>query len=241
MKLEQMGRTKRFYFTATSLLFLLVILWAFSPSYFLHTWYQRPAPTPFITVHGALMTGWIVLLLVQSVLVQLRRVRWHKMLGYAGVIYAAVIVPIGCIAVTISAAHEVHARTSFMLPELNVLGLSLMQMLLFGSFVAVAALLRKRPDYHKRLMILATLCILPNPIVRLSFNVSALGFLRTNFDIISAWAALVVAVIAIDTVYLRRAHPAFVLGGLGSVAALYLTWIVTRGSIWNQFWINSLS
>ena len=231
----------RVYFTGFSLVVLLLIFWAFAPSYFLREVYHRPAPPPFIIVHGAMMTGWVLLLNVQAMLASLGRFSWHMKLGYVGLIYAALLVPIGCIAVTISAAREVHGHTSFMLPELNVFGISLMQMFLFGGWVGAAGVFRLRPDYHKRLIVLATLSVLPNAIVRLSFNVPTFSFLQTNLDILNAWAVFSLAVVTIDAARMRRLHPVFALGGLLTAAALYSIWFISRTTIWDQFWIRSLS
>jgi hypothetical protein len=235
------GREDRLYFGAVSVVSLLLILWAFGPSYFLRSLYHQPDPPPFIIIHGALMTGWVLLFVVQTTLVSARHVSWHMKLGYAGLLYAALLVPIGCIAVTISTAREVHGHTSFMLPQLNVFGLSLMQMFLFGGYVGAAGLLRSRPDFHKRLIVMATLSVLPNAIVRLSFNVPIFSFIQTNLDILNTWAALCLAIIAVDFVRLRRLHPVFAVGGVLALVALYLTWFIGQTPAWNQFWIRSFS
>ncbi|HVZ92113.1 MAG TPA: hypothetical protein VG843_10715 [Rhizomicrobium sp.] len=234
-------RGDRLYFAGLSLVILLLILWAFAPSYFLREMYHRPAPPPFIVVHGALMTGWVLLLAGQALLVSLGRMSWHGKLGNAGIIYAAFLVPIGCIAVTISAAREVHGHTKFMLPELNVFGISLVQMLLFGGWVGAAFAFRSRPDYHKRMIALATLSVLPNAVVRLSFNIPAFSFVQTNLDILNMWAVLLLAAIAIDAARTRRLHPVFALGGSLTAFALYTVWFVSRTAMWDRFWIQSFT
>ncbi|MGN6514276.1 MAG: hypothetical protein ACTHLR_00365 [Rhizomicrobium sp.] len=234
-------RGNRIYFAGLSLIVLLLILWAFAPSYYLREIYHRPAPPPFIIFHGLLMTGWVLLLVAQAVLVSIGRVSWHMKLGYAGLIYVALLVPIGCMAVTISAAREVHAHTKFMLPELNVFGISLMQMFLFGGWVGAAFAFRSRPDYHKRFIMLAALSVLPNAIVRLSFNVPALAFVQTNLDILNVWTAFALAFIAVDAALTRRLHPVFAYGGLLTAAALYAVWFISRTAVWDHFWIQSFT
>lgn len=42
----------RIYFTGFSLFILILIFWAFAPTYFLAGAYHKPAPPPFIVVHG---------------------------------------------------------------------------------------------------------------------------------------------------------------------------------------------
>lgn len=231
----------RIYFTGFSLVVLILIFWAFAPTYFLAGAYHKPAPPPFIVMHGAMMTGWILLLLTQALLAAVGRISWHKKVGDVGFAYAAILVPIGCIAVTTSAAREVHGHTSFMLGELNVLGISLMQMFLFGAFAGAAYLLRRRADYHKRLIVLATLSVLPNAVVRLGQNVPAFGYIQTNLDILNTWAVFAVSVIALDALRIRRLHTAFLVGGSLTFVALYLSWLISRTPAWDQFWVRSLT
>lgn len=128
-----------------------------------------------------------------------------------------------------------------MLPELNVLGISLMQMLLFGAWAGAAGAYRRRPDFHKRLIVLATLSLLPNAVVRLSLNVPAFDFLETNLSILNTWAAFTFVVMAVDAARTRRLHPVFALGGLATAAALYSVWFISRTTAWDQFWIRSLT
>lgn len=241
MKPMPAGLSDRIYFTTFSLFVLALIFIAFAPSYFLASAYHRPAPPPFIVFHGALMTGWVLLLLFQAAAAAMGRMRWHLKLGDAGIAYGLLLVPIACMSVTISAAREVHGHTGFMLGELNVLGISLMQALLFGVFVVAAWMKRAKTDYHKRLIVLATLSVLPNAIVRLSLNVPAFGFLQTNFEILTLWAVICVLVIAVDALRVRRLHPVFVVGGALTLLALYASWFISRTQAWDQFWIHSLT
>ena len=234
-------RTERIYFTAFSLAVVLLTFVAFAPSFFLHGMYRHPAPPPFIVVHGAMMTGWVVLLVIQALLVPTGRLSWHIRLGIYGLYYAALLVPVGCVAVTISAAREVHGHTDFMLSELNVLGISYAQMLLFGAWIWAAGAYRHRPDVHKRLIVLATLSLLPNAVVRLTLNVPFLDFLQTNLSILNAWAVFSLAVLAVDALRTRRLHPVFAFGGLATATALYAAWFISRTNAWDQFWMRSLT
>jgi hypothetical protein len=90
--------------------------------------------------------------------------------------------------------------------------------------------LRNRTGYHKRLMLLATFCILPNPIVRL-FIWAGLG---SNFMILSFWASLVTAVVLFDSIRNRRVHPAFGLGATIIVVFLYLVYFGSRTLLWQR-------
>lgn len=234
----------RLYFMAATIFIAVVAIGAFTPSFYLRGQFPItapfPVPTPFIAFHGVLMTGWIVLLFVQSLLVSARRTHWHRTLGYAGFAYAAVMVPVGCMATLVAAEREVHAHSAIVPFQLNVLGLELTQMALFGVFVAAAAFLRARSDQHKRLVLLATLCILPNAIVRLSF-MPWIDFLNSNFAILIAWASLVLGIVAIDVFRTRRLHPVYLWGAPFAILAIYLALVGSRSAAWDHFWLASLT
>ena len=142
----------------------------------------------------------------------------------------------GCMATVVSAAREVHAHSRIVPLQMNVLGLELMQMALFGGFVA-AAVVRLRTGYHKRLM--AMMCILPNAVVRLSFMPVG-EFLRSNFDILTMWTVVLLGVVAIDALRIRKLHAAFAWSVPLAVAGLYFSWWASLSAPWNQFWQHSL-
>ena len=216
-----------------------VILGAFTPSFFLRARFERPEPTPFIMLHGWLMTGWMLGFLGQSGLVALGRTGWHRRLGYAAVGLAALVVAVGCMATLASAAREVHAHGRAMPFQLNVLGLELAQMALFGGFVAAGIVWRARVDLHKRLMLLATLCVLPNAIVRLSL-LPAFSALSSNLLILDAWTAIVAALVAVDAARTRRLHRAWA-GALLAAGALYAAQALSLTPAWVSFWVRSLA
>ena|ERR1043166_7857850 len=107
-------------------------------------------------------------------------------------------------------------------------------MALFASLVVLGVWLRNRTGYHKRLMLLATFCILPNPIVRL-FIWAGLG---SNIMILSFWASLVIAVVLFDSIRNHRVHPAFGFGTMITVAFLYLVYFGSRTPLWQHFAAN---
>jgi hypothetical protein len=233
-------RNERLYFGALAVFLALLMFAGFARSFYLHTLFGQPAPRLFLQIHGALMTGWLALLLVQTGLVFARRTQWHKTLGYWGIAYAALILPIGAMATLGVARREVVAHSAHALSQLNVLGLELMQLSLFALLIGTAFVLRARTDIHKRLMIIATLCILPNAIVRLSI-ISGLDFLGTNLAILTVWVLVVVALVGSDVWRNRRLHPAFGWSAALAILALYAAWYASRTALWDHYWIKTLS
>ena len=100
-------------------------------------------------------------------------------------------------------------------------------------------LLRHRGGFHKRIMVMATLCILPNAIVRLVLlsNINVLG---SNLVILTMWALLVLCIVGVDAYRLGRLHPAFAWSGSLAIASLYLAWLASTTTAWNRYWIQVL-
>lgn len=233
-------RSDQPFFVGIASVIVVFVFVGFARTFYLHQLFGVPSSTSFISFHGSLMSGWILLLFFQATLVAKRRVIWHRKLGIFAACYAGVIVVVGCTATLIAAAREVRAHSVNVGSQLNVLALELTQMLLFACLVGSAVWLRNRYDWHKRLMLLATLCILPNVIVRISFLTTS-DFFQRNITLLSLWALLVLVVVALDSYRRRRVHPAFGLVGPITVISLYAAYFVGLTPSWIRFasWLVS--
>jgi hypothetical protein len=231
-----LGASRRFdrrFYLGCSLVFVILVFWAFARTYFLKSLFGTPALTQLVHVHGIVMTGWVVLLLVQTCLVAAHRVRWHRRLGTLGAAWAILVVALGSATTIHAAAREVRGHSPAAAFQVSVLGLELLQMLLFAGLVTAAVGLRHRTDYHKRLMLLTAACMLPSVIPRLPFDIRGL------WSIFCHLVLFVIAAGAIDTVHNRRLHPAFgwgavlilVVMGVGVMAST-ATWWINLGTSW---------
>jgi hypothetical protein len=209
---------------------VLLVFAGFSRTYFLHTFFRLPAPSLFLRIHGAVMSGWILIYFIQTILISVNRVTAHRTFGVFGAGYAALVVAFGTAATFLSARREVRGHTDAVFSFLNVFGLELAQMFLFASLVVAAIWLRNRPDHHKRLMLLGTLCMLPNAVVRLF-----LRFFDTNLAFLSIWATLVVVIVLIDSLRNRRLHPAFGIGATIALTVMYSAQFASRTQAWQVF------
>jgi hypothetical protein len=120
----------------------------------------------------------------------------------------------GCSANVLATRREVLAHSPHVASILTVFALELTQMLLFASLVVSGIWLRNRPEYHKRLMLLATFCILPNPVVRL-FIWAGFG---SNIVILTVWSSLLLTIVLLESIRNRRLHPAFTFGATITIA-----------------------
>jgi hypothetical protein len=219
---------RRFYLGA-SILFMALVGWTFARTYYLRSYFGGPPLPPLLHVHGVVMTGWVVLLAVQSGLIAGRQVRWHRRLGVAGTVWAAMVVLLGSTTTVHAAAREVRAYTAGASAQVTVMGLELVQMVLFAAFVATAIVMRRRVDVHKRLMLLTIACMLPSAIGRLPVS------FMTNALILSGLYLFVLACVGIDTLRHRRLHPAFGWGALAVLGGLQIAFQFTRTPTWIAF------
>jgi len=229
-------QAERHFFAWLAVSIVLLVFIGFSRTYYLHTLFKTPDLTIFLHVHGAVMTGWIALFTAQTFLISSHRTRIHRVLGAFGAGYALLVVVMGCTATVLAARREVRAHSEFSSSFLTVLALELTQMLLFGSLVGLGIWLRNRAGYHKRLILLGTFCILPNPIVRLFIWV---GF-GSNIVILTLWALLVTAVVLLDSMRNRRLHPAFGFGATITIAFLYIAYFSSVTPLWQRFAANAV-
>ena len=231
----------RKFFPWLAVSFSLLVFAGFSPTFYMHGLFNRPLPpSALIRLHAGLMTGWVLLFLAQAFLIVAGRLSLHKQVGIAGFAYAAMIVPIGCMATLYAAQREVRAHSAFVSSQLNVLGLELAQMLLFAGLIVAGLLLRHRGDFHKRVMAMAMLCILPNAIVRLTL-LSQVEFLGSNIVILTFWAFLVLCIVGIDAYRQGRLHPAFAWSASLAIGFLYLAWLGSVTPAWDRFWTAFLA
>jgi hypothetical protein len=63
------GQFERRYYIGVSVVFLLLVFWTFARTFYLQPFSGAPALSLLLHIHGAVMTGWVVLLVVQSTLI----------------------------------------------------------------------------------------------------------------------------------------------------------------------------
>jgi hypothetical protein len=216
-----------------------LVFWGFAPTYYLKLLFGAPALSARLHIHGAVMSSWLLVFFVQACLISARRVDLHRRLGLAGVVIAILVVIMGSTTTFNAAAREVGHHSDEATVRVTVLGLELVQMALFAGLVGAAIWMRRRPDYHKRLMLLGTACMMPSAFSRIPVNLS---FIVSNMQSILILFNLFVLVCAlIDTLRNRRLHPAFGWGGLLAIGGLDLAYVGAISPQWirlGTWWVS---
>lgn len=205
----------RFY-GVIALALAALILVAFARTYYLREWFVVPPINLLLHLHSIAFTAWFVLFVIQTRLIAKQDYRTHMRLGIAGLVLAAVVVVLG-VATAVESASAPRLRGGGMNSQQFVF-VPLFAISLFAVLVAAAALLRKRAQLHKRLMILAMLSVLGPPVARLIIltqNGSHFLAIQTLVP-----AAFVLWCLASDWITYRIVHPVYAVGG----TLLVLSW-----------------
>lgn len=225
---QRSGRDRRLY-TWFAIFMPIIVLLGFARTYYLKGFFDTPAiPGLLVHLHGAVMTSWVILFIVQVWLVSSRRVRVHQRLGKIGAGLAILVVLVG---VTTGIASAARGATPG-LPPLQFLVIPLGDMLLFALLIGTALYFRRRMDIHKRLMLVAAVNLLTPAIARIPLNFIINGGAPVFFGLTDL---ILVACVAIDTVKNRKFHPALLWGTLLVILSQPLRILLAGTETWIQF------
>jgi hypothetical protein len=208
----------------------LVVFVGFAPTFYLRGLFHGPALMPLTVLHGIAFSAWIVLLLVQSLLVRTGNVRVHRRLGIAGALLAAGVVVLGVWLALVAAARGtigdlVHA------PPLEFLIVPLGQILIFGVLTGVAIALRRRPEVHRRLMIVATIHLTAPAMVRAAH---VLFHVASPLPALIVTSTLVILCIVYDAVTRGRVHPVFAVVAPMTVLSFPMRILFSHTAAWHS-------
>ena len=212
------------FFIAFTAIFGLLVLAGFFRTFFIPVARGNFSRPIIVHIHGALFFAWTFLLFAQAVLAATRRLRLHRAIGsFAGWL----VIPMVVLGTVVAARDTVHdfysgdgeAAVSFFYGELADLAM-------FGLLAGTAMLLRNKPDFHKRWVILGSLGLLGAAVGRIH---ELKGF-ASYIDY-----ALIASVALYDLDSRRRIHPATLMG-----AAVLLGFGLTEESIGaTRAWITT--
>lgn len=205
----------------------LGILMGFVPQIARHFTQHQPAYPAIIHVHAAVFVGWLCLLTAQVLLVRFGRTDWHRRLGVAAIVLFAAVAAVG--PTTAIVMHRIQFGTPRSDPPF--IAIQLADMLTFTVLGGAAILLRKTPQAHKRLMLLAVIFISDAGFARWwgggLFDLLGKGFWPTFIELYLGDVLLVGLLGAYDWITRRRLHPVYVFGAAWGVGfELVAVWLL---------------
>jgi uncharacterized membrane protein YozB (DUF420 family) len=221
---------RRFYLGMVAAIWAVVLV-GFAQSFFLRPFFPKvlAAPEPIFYIHGALFLSWLALLAVQTSLIATGDVAAHRRLGLIGFGLAPLMLFMGLYAATLGARRPT-GFTGVPEPAMHFFGVLTWMMAAFIAFAGLALLLRRRPQTHKRLMLLAAIVLAEAGVTRFPWPPIS----TAPSEMIAFWATvpLLIPLAVWDLATLKRLHPATLWGGLAFVVYGPLRGLASSTPIW---------
>lgn len=157
----------RYFYFCMSLAMAGLVVWGFSHTVEASLFHASPPRPVILWMHGAAFSTWVIFFIVQSALVRVRKVSVHRFLGWFGAGIATVMVGLGFTVAVVMTRFD-----TFVLHQKGVdafLSIPVTDMIVFGVCIALAVYWRKRPEYHRRLVFIATCELMDAAIGRFDF------------------------------------------------------------------------
>jgi hypothetical protein len=217
---------ERSFYLSMSLLVAAVVIFGFSHTIGANL-LAADTPRPAILyVHAMVFSGWVVLFITQSALVRSAHVTWHRRLGmFGGALGAAL--PVVGIATALVMQHWHAQREGGSAASLS---LPFNDMLTFAIAFGLAMYWRRRPEFHRRLMLLATCCLTGAAFARFPTNMVPDSAFYACVDL------LILLGVLRDLIVLKRVHAVYRYGlplmATSQALAQYL--IYARPALWME-------
>lgn len=223
-RLQTGARQRSKFYFGMAVAMSAVIFIGFGPTFYLNSWFgdafgapPLAAMPPVIVVHGLFLTAWMAVLMLQTGLVAGGRTPWHRRLGVAGAVLAAAVFVVGMAAQVASTRRDVLNGAYDANPFVPLIVFAgFVTIIAFAVLAGLAIAWRRRPDIHRRLMLLATIAIVGAGAGRMGRIVEVampslgplpwFGLALTN--------VFIVALVLHDWRATRRIHPATLYGSL---------------------------
>ncbi len=157
----------KYFYLSMSLVMAALVVAGFSRTVNASLIHANPPRPLLLWFHGAAFSTWVVFFIAQSALVRVRKVSVHRLLGWFGAGLAAVMVVLG-FSIT-------PVMTRFDMVVLHQTGVDsfisvpFYDMIAFGACIALAIYWRKKPEFHRRLVFIASCGLMDAAVGRFAF------------------------------------------------------------------------
>jgi uncharacterized membrane protein len=197
------------FYLSTPLVGIAAIAIGFSTTYFLPIWRRTLDIPPVVHFHGALNLSWVLLVLSQVVLVRTRNTPLHRRIGWVGLPLAAAMLVTGCVVAVWTAKRDFPVQGP--VAASSMIGV-VTSFTIFIGLVTLAIVWRRWPDWHKRLMLLATIVVLWPAWFRMRHLVPWVPRPDIWFAVVAADSLIVIAAVR-DAIKYKRIHPVWLYFG----------------------------
>ena len=234
-------RTGQRFYISFGIFVILLSFAGFAPSLIDHSRRFAP-PTTLLLAHGATSLAWLVLYVTQALLVAMGRVGFHRRLGWAGPVIAALVLLFGYFQLVDGAFRQSDLSGDFYrlmiepgspsLTEAELIAAfwgPLGQMVSFSLLVAAGIVFRRRRELHKRLMVFSLMPMAGMPVAHMMG--ALVGRVPLSRDTLAiGWVVIAVAIHFIPAVHDKltrgRIHRASIW-----IPVLLIVWFVVLNAV----------
>jgi len=150
-------RRDRMFYTGFALGAIAVVFAAFGRTYYLKSYTGAPPLPSLVHLHAAVFSVWMGLFAVQTWLVMSKQVAVHRRLGVVGGFFAIALVVLGYVIAILGAqtGWTGPGNPSDASEAIRFLVVPLSDLVVFVGLFGLALWFRRRPETHKRLVLLA--------------------------------------------------------------------------------------
>lgn len=155
MTIKRAGLLDKYFYLLMALLVATIVVYGFSHTVdenLIHAAVRRPS---ILYLHAAIFFGWLIFYVVQSLLVRLHNVRLHRQIGWFGVGLGAAIFLLGVSTAITMTRFQLFRMHAIQDSVTDLIG-PFLDMTCFTIPFALAIYWRKKPELHRRLLLLAT-------------------------------------------------------------------------------------
>jgi hypothetical protein len=208
------------FFFYYSLVILIIVVGAFGVNALIK-FEELPPVTSTVIFHGTIMIAWYALVVVQPGLIIQNNHRRHIAFGKASILLAVgVVVSAGLITI------ESYLRTG----RSDVVAGNLFMIINFIILYSLAIYRRRHSEYHKRLVLFASIAIILPSLGRIAQATNINEFITLPILLL-----LMVVPLIYDSRTLREVHRATVLGIALVIAGIALAISLIESPAWSKF------
>jgi energy-converting hydrogenase Eha subunit A len=233
------GPQARYFYFYMALSCAAVAFIGFLPTYWAPMARGTFQEAPVYHLHGMIFFAWTLYFIFQTWLMAAGQTARHRSVGLIGISLATAMTFFG-ILITIlsvrrdSAAGMGEAARAFMIVPLTDIAF-------FATIIVLAMVYLRRTEWHKRLMLLAMIALLPAPIARWFLTFLAPPGAPTFPPVSVATGPVLVACLLLLVAMLHdwrsrgRVHAVYVWGGAAFLAVTLLRVPISATPIWQAF------
>jgi hypothetical protein len=226
---------ERLFFGGMVILLCVIVYVGFARSYYA-AGMALPHSSTILRVHAAVFTLWLLVLVLQSALISVQRIAWHRTVGTVAFLLPPLMLLLG-----VRAALDMFQRgesipgldpvASLALPLINISAFSI---LIIGAWRA-----RRLPADHKRLILFATICLSVaalNRLGRFPWNRNLWNHFGLNVGGGTAVyiGILCFSVAAYDFISMGRIHPSTAWAAPVAVVTTAIQGPIGRSAAWHS-------